>query len=180
MDGHLSRARIAPCFVRPLPEESAGSFILFLFGLAPDGVCQASASPRSWWSLTPPFQLNTRRLRRQHSREQTRKATPECLFFSVALSVGSLPLAVSEHRALRSPDFPPRPLGRGDHLTYSTSIISHLLRWSMKIAVSPCEQASGNTMEARMRPCLHLCAGGISRGSGASARRRNAWCSSSN
>jgi len=58
---HLSRIRVAPDLVRPLPEGSAGSFIPFLFGLAPDGVYQASASLRSWWSITPPFQLCPRR-----------------------------------------------------------------------------------------------------------------------
>ena len=49
---------IARNLQRPLPEGSAGSFNPFLFGLAPGGACQASESPRSWWSLTPPFQLN--------------------------------------------------------------------------------------------------------------------------
>ena len=33
--------------------------------------------------------------------------------FSVALSLGSPPLAVSQHAALRSPDFPPRPSDGG-------------------------------------------------------------------
>jgi len=40
------------------PGRSAGSFDPPLFGLAPGGVYQASASRRSWWSLTPPFQLS--------------------------------------------------------------------------------------------------------------------------
>ena len=43
MDGHLSRARVAPSLQRPLPEGSAGSFVPFLFGLAPDGVFRAPA-----------------------------------------------------------------------------------------------------------------------------------------
>ena len=41
------------------PGRSAGSFSPPLFGLAPGRVYQASASRRSWWSLTPPFQLST-------------------------------------------------------------------------------------------------------------------------
>jgi len=37
--------------------------------------------------------------------------------FSVALSLGSPPVGVTDHPALRSPDFPPRPPcgGRSDH-----------------------------------------------------------------
>lgn len=44
-----------------LPEGLAGRLIPFLFSLAPDGVCQAAASLRRWWSLAPPFQLCVRR-----------------------------------------------------------------------------------------------------------------------
>ena len=117
MGDHLSRVRVAPDLVRPLPEESAGSFLppeggnLFLFSLAPDGVCQAPASLRDWWSLTPPFQLCLRRIGRSRLPDFSDLQLPTSnlqigVFFSVALSVGSLPLAVSEHRALWSPDFP--------------------------------------------------------------------------
>ena len=44
---------------------------------------------------------------------------------SVALSVGSPRLAVSEHRALRSPDFPQEPEGPRDHPTHSRSLLYH-------------------------------------------------------
>jgi len=63
--------------------------------LAPDGACQAAVLPRRWWSLTPPFQLFPLRLAAQVG-----------VFFSAALSVGSLRPAVSRHPALWSPDFP--------------------------------------------------------------------------
>lgn len=56
-DGHLSwlaRHRTAP---RTLPGRRPGRPIAPLFALAPDGVYQAAALPRRWWSLTPPFQL---------------------------------------------------------------------------------------------------------------------------
>lgn len=56
-DGHLSwhaRHRAAP---RTLPGRGPGRPIAPLFALAPDGVYQAAALPRRWWSLTPPFQL---------------------------------------------------------------------------------------------------------------------------
>ena len=56
-DGHLSwraRHRAAP---RTLPGRGPGRPIAPLFALAPDGVYQAVALPRRWWSLTPPFQL---------------------------------------------------------------------------------------------------------------------------
>ena len=56
-DGHLSwraRRRAAP---RTLPGRGPGRPVAPLFALAPDGVYQAAASPRRWWSLTPPFQL---------------------------------------------------------------------------------------------------------------------------
>jgi len=33
----------------------AGRPLAPLFGLAPDGVCQASRSPNCWWALTSPF-----------------------------------------------------------------------------------------------------------------------------
>jgi len=81
---HLSTRARRRAALAALPGRSAGSFISPLFSLAPGGVCQASASRRSWWSLTPPFQL---------SRDQPG------VFFSVALSLsqlaGQLPLATT-------------------------------------------------------------------------------------
>ena len=77
------------------PERGAGNTMALLFAFAPDGACQAAVLPRRWWSLTPPFQLFSQRL-----------AAPAGVFFSAALSVGLPRLAVSQHPALWSPDFP--------------------------------------------------------------------------
>ena len=70
------------------------------FGLASDGVCQAPVSPRDRWALTPPF----------HPYPASRRGG----IFSVALSLGLLPVPVRDHPARRCPDFPrghtpPRP-----------------------------------------------------------------------
>jgi len=68
-----------------------------LCGLAPGGVCRApfvtEGAVRSYRTVSP--------LPRDAS-------APIGGLFSVALSVGSLPLAVSQHPALRSSDFPRR------------------------------------------------------------------------
>jgi len=70
---------------------------VLLFGLAQDGVCRAGLSPNRWCALTTPFHPYRRR--------------PFSLrvggLLSVALSVGLPRLAVSQHPALLSPDFPP-------------------------------------------------------------------------
>src|SRR5438874_1916174 len=67
-----------------------------LLGLAPGGVCLAGRSPDRWWALTPPFHPCSPRGER---------------YVSVALSVGSPPLGVTQHPARRSPDFPLRRRG---------------------------------------------------------------------
>ncbi len=81
-----------------------------LFGLAPGGVCQAGMSPCRWCALTAPFHPYPRSL-----------AAIVGGVFSVALSVRSPSLGVTQHPALRSPDFPPvsTPLGvkTGGHPT---------------------------------------------------------------
>ena len=79
------------------PERGAGNTMALLFAFAPDGACQAAVLPRRWWSLTPPFQLFPLRAA---NRPQVG------VFFSAALSVGLPRLAVSQHPALWSPDFP--------------------------------------------------------------------------
>ena len=56
-DGHLSWRTRCRAALRTPPGCGAGRTIAPLFALAPDGVYQAAASPRRWWSLTPPFQL---------------------------------------------------------------------------------------------------------------------------
>ncbi len=70
-----------------------------LFGLAPDGVYQATPVTRDTGELLPHlFTLTLNRL-----------APAQGGLFSAALSLGSPPVAVSDHPALRSPDFPPQP-----------------------------------------------------------------------
>ena len=56
-DDHLSWRTRCRAALRTLPGRGPGRPITPLFALAPDGVYQAAASPRRWWSLTPPFQL---------------------------------------------------------------------------------------------------------------------------
>jgi hypothetical protein len=80
-----------------------------LFGLASDGVCQAIKSPGCWWALTPPF----------HPCPYVRGGV-----FSVALSLGLLPVPVRNHPALRCPDFP-QAVARGHTSTpFSCSLAS--------------------------------------------------------
>ena len=105
-DDHLSTHTHCCAALAAIPGRSAGSIDPPLFGLAPGGVYQASVSRRSWWSLTPPFQL------------------------SCALSEGfsflwhfpyliNETVAASNHLALWSPDFPPQNCW-GDHPARST------------------------------------------------------------
>lgn len=56
-DDHLSWRTRCRAALRTLPGRRPGRPIAPLFALAPDGVYQAAALPRRWWSLTPPFQL---------------------------------------------------------------------------------------------------------------------------
>ncbi len=56
-DDHLSWHMRYRTALRTLPGCRSGQPIAPLFALAPDGVYPAVASPRRWWSLTPPFQL---------------------------------------------------------------------------------------------------------------------------
>ena len=96
-DGHLSRTPVARRLERPNPRARTGRPIALLFGLAPGGVCLADAVTRAAGELLP-HRFTLTALRRR--------------YVSVALSVGSPPLAVSQHPALRSPDFPPAALPR--------------------------------------------------------------------
>ena len=70
--------------------------IALLLGLAPSGVYRAGAVTRAAGELLP------------HRFTLTAREGGGLL--SVALSMGSPPLAVSQHPALRSPDFPPARL----------------------------------------------------------------------
>jgi len=79
------------------PEAAAGHRMRLLFGLAPGGVCHAldvtTEAVRSYRTFSP--------------LPCFAKATRGCVF-SVALSVGSPLLGVTQRPALWSPDFPPR------------------------------------------------------------------------
>jgi len=77
------------------PGDRTGHPVVPLFGLAPDGVCPAGRSPDRWWALTSPFHPYPHR-RSRYGR-----------YVSVALSVGSPPLGVTQHPARWSSDFPP-------------------------------------------------------------------------
>ena len=112
---HLSSVRVASDLMRPLPEESAGSFSLFLFGLAPDGVCQASASLRSWWSFTSPFQLCVRLC-------LSRRGFAFSFLWHFPWDLSPSPLASILPCGART--FLPRTC-KGDHLTYFQLIISY-------------------------------------------------------
>jgi len=77
------------------PGKRAGHSLLSLFGLAPDGVYQASNVTIRAGALLPHLFTITCALFRAIG----------CVF-SVALSVGSRPLGVTQRPALRSSDFP--------------------------------------------------------------------------
>ena len=99
------------------PERGAGHTMALLFTFAPDGACQAAVLPRRWWSLTPPFQLFPLRAA---NRPQVG------VFFSAALSVGLPRLAVSQHPALWSPDFP-----HGARLLACPAVVWPTSRWRL-------------------------------------------------
>ena len=105
------------------PGRSAGSFSPPLFGLAPGGVYQASASRRSWWSLTPPFQLS----RTEDGTGVNSKSISRSwgfLFCGTIPSPTSGPVAAGNHLALWSPDFPLRSLGAITQLAQGHGTIS--------------------------------------------------------
>ena len=83
-----------------------GPSLLPYLALLPVGFTLPPTSPPGRWALTPPFHPYGPRAKRGVRG-----------VFSVALSLGSLPVGVTHHRALRSSDFPrrarkrtPRPL----------------------------------------------------------------------
>jgi len=92
--GHFSRAPVTRRLERPYPRARAGHPIALLFGLAPDGVCRAGAVARAAGELLP------------HRFTLTPLPWKRGGLLSVALSVGSPPLGVTQHPALWSPDFP--------------------------------------------------------------------------
>ena len=103
-DDHSSGTAVARRLKRHNPRTSGGQpSSVLLFGLAPDGVCQAPPVTRGTGELLPRHFTLTAGWSRGG-------------IFSVALSLGSPPVAVSDHPALWSSDFPPIPYGTGDHL----------------------------------------------------------------
>jgi hypothetical protein len=74
----------------------AGNSMFLLFGLAPSGVCLAAWSPRRWCALTAPF----------HPCPAVHVDGKLGGLISVALSLKSPSLGVTQHYALWSSDFP--------------------------------------------------------------------------
>src|SRR5215207_5970171 len=79
---------------------SAGNLLAVLLGLASGGVCLAAASPRRRCALTAPFQPC------RPVTSTARHGRGRCV--SVALSRGFPRVGVTDHPALRCPDFPRR------------------------------------------------------------------------
>jgi len=99
-------------------------FFISPFGLAPGGVY--IAYPVAWMLVSsyltfPPLPAKCRR------------------YLSVALSLESPPLGVTQHPALWSSDFPHLPFGRCDHSAYSSNInvdiISYHIIFKMSIGI---------------------------------------------
>jgi hypothetical protein len=84
---------------------------VLLFGLAPSGVYQAISVTRNTGELLPHlFTLTV-----QHAKGG---------MFSAALSLGLPPVAVSDHSALWSPDFPPKAVSSSSgHFVYSGTLL---------------------------------------------------------
>jgi len=107
VDSHSSR-RFVTLRSSNLPANDASNVIVCLFGLAPDGVYPAADVATS--AVSSYLAISTLPIFAEISCENLGGV------FSVALSIASRRPAVSRHPALRSPDFPPRPCGRGDCL----------------------------------------------------------------
>ena len=117
-------ARAARCGLRRL---------LPYLALLPVGFALPSPLPSTRCALTAPFHPCRHACARLGG------------IFSVALSVGSRPPGVTWHRALWSPDFPPRPCGRSDCLADSRD---HLSAW--RAAAS--SHAGRRILRERKRP----------------------------
>ena len=91
-----------------LPECVTGRHSALLSGLAPGGVYLAAASPRRWCALTAPLHPclcggGSSRNSDCHVHVRTRRelpTQPSAVYMSVALSLGLLPLGVTQHPAL--------------------------------------------------------------------------------
>jgi hypothetical protein len=99
-DGHPSRVAVADDLQRSTRKLGRAALERFLSDLAPGGVCQAArVTPGAGGPLPHRFTLT----------DHDPKAATGGLF-SVALSRGSPRVGVTDHPALRSPDFPRRHL----------------------------------------------------------------------
>ena len=114
-----------------LPECVTGRHSALLSGLAPGGVYLAAASPQRWCALTAPLHpclcsvgsgCSCNRYVHAVITRRELPIQPSAVYMSVALSLGSLPLGVTQHPALRSSDFPPaRPFGTAPAIASLTS-----------------------------------------------------------
>ena len=114
MGNHSSGMRVAAHLERPTRKHALAARcglrrMLPYLALLPAGFALPSPLPSTRCALTAPFQPCRRACARLGG------------VFSVALSVGSRPPGVTWRRAMRSPDFPPRPCGRSDCLADSRS-----------------------------------------------------------
>ena len=114
---HSSGMRVATHLERPTRKHALAARcglrrMLPYLALLPAGFALPSPLPSTRCALTAPFQPCRRACARLGG------------VFSVALSVGSRPPGVTWRRAMRSPDFPPRPCGRSDCLADSRSHLS--------------------------------------------------------
>jgi hypothetical protein len=97
---HLSGTTIARRLKQPTRESIETDSLSSLFGLAPSGVYQATRVTSSAGVLLPHrFTLTTHRP----------KGRSFGGLLSVALSLTSRPVGVTDHSVLRCPDFPPSP-----------------------------------------------------------------------
>ena len=122
-----------------LPESSGGPpSNALLFGLAPDGVCLAPDVTTGTGELLP---------RRFTLTPQARGG-----LLSVALSCSSPRLGVTQHPALRSPDFPLTPkLRASDHLPYSKPPLHFIRRFQVTPYQRRHDNASGITWKIGRR-----------------------------
>jgi len=107
--GHVSGSAVAGRLERPTRGSSgAGRTIAPYLALLPVGFAVPPVSPRGRCALTAPFHPCLSRL-----------AAAIGGLLSVALSLALRPVAVSDHRALWSSDFPPGPEGPSGRITRS-------------------------------------------------------------
>ena len=108
-DDYLSRLAVADKLKQRYPEGQRATSTLPYSALLRMGFTKPSELPRCWCALTAPFHPYRQKL--------------PAVSFSMALSLGSPPPAVSRHPALRSSDFPhafwEKSQKTRNHLSYS-------------------------------------------------------------